>query len=159
MITLNTPSGAAINFYKSNTVAADIACYLISPYTKDPERLFPKAVEATRLLIELGLSVYSPIIYGHTVVNLLFSQQPAPNFWDGINDFWLEHANTFAVLQCPELYKSDGCLSEIEALAKADVITEYIVVELAPIKQIHIFGTDKKSFLKHLGLEDLTNAR
>ena len=159
MITLNTPGGAAVNFHKPDPIVNDNACYLISPYSKDPERLFSKAVEATALLIELGLSVYSPIIYGHTVVNLLFSQQPAPAFWEGINEFWIANANTFAVLQCPELYKSDGCLSELEALAKADIPTEYIVVELAPIKQIHIFGTDKKSFLKHLGLEDLTNAR
>jgi len=159
MLTLNTPSGAAVNFCRPNPIVADTACYLISPYTKDPERLFSKAVEATALLIEIGLDVYSPIIYGHTVVNMLFSQQPAPKFWEGINDFWLEHANTFAVLQCPELYKSDGCLSEIEAIAKSEVITEFIVVELAPIKQIHIFGTDKKRFLQHLNLEELANAR
>ena len=113
-----------------NTKLLSGTCYLISPYTKNPTKLFPLAVSATELLLQLGLDVFSPVIYGHTVVTMSNNNLVELEFWHSINDLFMKHCDVFAAVKCPELLESEGCQAELQQIQAKQLGKAYYVVEL-----------------------------
>lgn len=114
-----------------NTKLLSGTCYLISPYTKNPQKLFPLAVSATELLLQLGLDVFSPVIYGHTIVTMSNNNLIELEFWHSINNLFMEHCDAFAGVRCPELTESEGCQAELQQIQAKQLGKAYYVVDLA----------------------------
>jgi hypothetical protein len=114
-----------------NTKLLSGTCYLISPYTKNPQKLFPLAVSATELLLQLGLDVFSPVIYGHTIVTMSNNDLIELEFWYSINELFMRHCDTFAAVKCSDLIESKGCQGELQQVQMEQLGKAYYVVDLS----------------------------
>ena len=122
-------------------------CYLISPYTKNPTEFFPLAARATKLLLQLGLDVFSPVIYGHSVVTMCEDTEKTC-FWEKINSLFTHNCSAFAAIKCPGLLESEGCQNELMEVHTEKLGKAYFTIELETKTITQVETTE--AFLKSL---------
>lgn len=104
--------------------------YLASPYSKFPHGLdaaYELAVRACGLLMQHGISVYSPIVHSHPIATMCQMDPRDLAIWLPIDGPMIAGAHGMIALMAESWALSDGMLIEREEFEKAGKPVVYMV--------------------------------
>lgn len=129
--------------------------FLCSPYSsisKDTRtRRYYQALGATIALISKGINVFSPIVYGHSIVQNTEKLGTDDNYWKGINNSILKASDLLLLLEIEGWMDSTGVKKE-RALAREENTPELFIKpnEIIEEKRLDAFIKKINSILKEV---------
>jgi hypothetical protein len=86
--------------------------YLAGPYSDDPDTRYHQHMEATALLANSGLNIFSTIIHNHPMARK-YAMPTDADFWKGYNFSLIDKSNGIILYQLPTWKESRGVRDEI----------------------------------------------
>ncbi len=106
--------------------------YLASPYSntdrKEEDKRFYEVLQATGILLEKGMVVFSPILYCHPVATN-FKMGRDYTFWSFLNTEFIKLSRAFLVLQLEGWDRSRGVSSETVYASTFGLPVRYVNLE------------------------------
>lgn len=103
--------------------------YIASPYTSESavirQRRYMKVLHYTRLCMEKGEVVFSPIVYGHAFTDFCHSYIPADR-WERFNEEMILNCDKMRVLMLGGWRESAGVAAEIQRAKTLGIAVEYV---------------------------------
>ncbi len=105
-----------------------LASPLSNPERKVREERYNLAIEATGLLLKMGVFVYSPIAHNYVIAN----RHELPNefsFWQEFDSLMISRCDVLAVLMLPGWRESVGVIYEINLALELGKTVKYIKLD------------------------------